>query len=786
MPPKMRQKAPKGRADKPEKNIGTRITKDYSHSFTANKNMFCPADPRFANIETDPRFRLPSKKHGQVKLDKRFSRVLKDEEFSKKANVDRYGRKVGKAAGRKELEKLYRLEDEDDSAASKSGSGSDEEADDDDEVQKELARLDKKYDPARDGGFSSSSDDDSSEEEEEEVEDEEEEAELAGEADIPMGDISSRIALVNLDWDNIRAVDLMAVANSFVPVGGRISNVTVYPSEFGRERLAKEEVEGPPKEIFASNGDNEDDEDDEPEDESDSDSEAEREKYKKELVKENKGEEFDSSALRSYQLDRLRYYYAVITCSTPETTKALYDSMDGREYLSTANFFDMRFVPDDVSFDDDKPRDSCSKIPDGYRPNEFTTDALTHSKVKLTWDADDATRKEVQKRAFSRAEIDENDLQAYLGSDASSDEEENEDRAAKLRAALGLSAGAGSSKSKKNRDAGPVGDMQVTFTPGLSAKNSGKKASVFANAEPEREETTIEKYVRKEKERKALRKERTLAVREGRDPDAKEAEDDDEEETGSLTSGSEDDEDEFASFGEDEEEEEQAPKLKSKPSKKLSKQRDDETEEADPFNDPFFQDPTAHNKALKKASKEAKLEEARLEKERNASKRAELELLMLDDDDNDAATTREGGKPRPRNINHFDMAAILKAEKEKARKGKKGRKPSNKKGDEADKKVDLQQDFKLDVQDPRFARLYDSHEFAIDPTNPRFKSTEGMKALLEEGRRRRKEQGVKRGRDGGADEEVVREKRKKRDDDGAAGGEDLKRLMERVKGRSKR
>ena len=57
----------------------------------------------------------------------------------------------------------------------------------------------------------------------------------------------------------------------------------------------------------------------------------------------------------------------------------------------------------------------------------------------------------------------------------------------------------------------------------------------------------------------------------------------------------------------------------------------------------------------------------------------------------------------------------------------------------------------MNVSDPRFARLWESHEYAIDPTNPRFKGTEGMKKLLEEGRRKRKDA------IGGGDDEVLQQ-----------------------------
>lgn len=698
-----------------------------------------PADPRFANIHSDPRFRLPSKKHNKTKLDARFAHMLKDKEFSQKASVDRYGRKLGKDAGKKELERFYRVEDEEESdeADIKQDKGRDK------AVRKELARVEGKkrdYDPIREGGFSSSSSEESSSESDEEDEEEdpqvEDETELPEErADVPMGEVTTRLAAVNMDWDNIRAMDIMAVASSFVSAENKILSVTVYPSEFGRQRLEREEIEGPPREIFASSSKTDLDRlASASPSQSDTEDEVDDEQIKKDLLKESNGEEFDSKALRAYQLDRLRYYYAVICCSSPEAAKSIYDSLDGREYLSSANFFDLRFVPDDVTFDDE-PHDLCEKLPDAYRPNEFTTDALTHSKVKLTWDAEDTTRKEVQKRAFSRKEIDENDLQAYLGSDSSSSEDEEENKkskkAASLRAALGLSdsktVSTKSTSAKLDRDfKKPEGDMQITFTAGLSTSD-GKK-SVFEN-EPIIQETTAEKYVRQQKERKARRKERAKAIREGRDPDAEEAE--------------------AASA--------------SKPGEADEDKGDDD----DPWNDPFFnEEPAAALKSsksqLKKLKKEKDKEELEKRKAESDAQRAELELLMLDD--------------KVSNIRHFDMNEIMKAEKAKKRKGK------NKKT-KADDTPAVEDNFEMDVKDPRFTKLFESHEFAIDPTNPRFKGTEGMKALLEEGRKKRKHE---RADEGGDTHETTKKKRKEKEEGTAEELDDLKKLAARVKARSKK
>lgn len=501
--------------------------------------------------------------------------------------------------------------------------------------------------------------------------------------------------------------------------------------------MEREELEGPPREIFASTKRKE-----EPEDDSDSD-EDEDEKIRKRLLKEQagEGEEFDDGKLRQYQLERLRYYYAVIECDSNTTAKTIYDSLDNREYLTTSNFFDLRFIPDEVSFEEDNPREHCTKLPDGYKPNDFRTEALTHSKVRLTWDDDDTTRKEVQKRAFSRAELDENDLQAYIGSDSSDNDSvssrksvstadrkmnKREAERQKMRAALGLSESS-TARSKKAKDE-PVGDMQITFSSGLTSGKGSK--GVFEN-EPQDEESTRQRYIRKEKERKQRRKEKSKATR-GEGEEGGAAGDDDH--SGSEQGG------------------EAAPAA----------------DEEDPFNDPFFNDPStaaATEKSARKADKAKKRAERDAADAEAASRRAELELLMADDEANG-----EG-------VRHFDMREIEKAEKEARRKGKNKGKKAKKTNDEA-----VKDDFKVQAEDPRFKALFDSHEYAIDPTNPRFKGTEGMKSLLEEGRKKRKREDREGGGGEGEDVAVAKKKGKGGKEGKAADGDDdLKGLVARLK-----
>ncbi|KAJ8794920.1 hypothetical protein J1605_018774 [Eschrichtius robustus] len=214
--------------------------------------------------------------------------------------------------------------------------------------------------------------------------------------DAPRADeITHRLAVCNMDWDRLKAKDLLALFNSFKPKGGVIFSVKIYPSEFGKERMKEEQVQGPVELLSI------------PEDAPEKDWTC-REK------------------LRDYQFKRLKYYYAVVDCDSLETAAKIYEDCDGLEFESSCSFIDLRFIPDDITFDDE-PKDVASEVDlAAYKPRYFTSAAMGTSTVEITWDETDHERITTLNRKFKKEELLDMDFQAYLAS-SSEDEEEIEE-----------------------------------------------------------------------------------------------------------------------------------------------------------------------------------------------------------------------------------------------------------------------------------------------------------------------------------------------------------------------
>jgi hypothetical protein len=156
----------------------------------------------------------------------------------------------------------------------------------------------------------------------------------AAEESTPAVARTARLAIVNLDWDHVRAHHLYKICASLVSptapvvrasatsssstaaidaadrlrgkvsaakgrggkgagattvVRGQVLSVRVYPSDFGKARMEREEKEGPPAEIFKKK-----------------DVENPEEVDEKNVYEVGGEDEYDEDALRKYQLERLR------------------------------------------------------------------------------------------------------------------------------------------------------------------------------------------------------------------------------------------------------------------------------------------------------------------------------------------------------------------------------------------------------------------------------------------------------------------------------------------------
>ncbi|XP_067900417.1 ESF1 homolog [Heterodontus francisci] len=490
--------------------------------------------------------------------------------------------------------------------------------------------------------------------------------------DAPRGDtITQRLAVCNVDWDKIKANDLLVLFNSFIPQGGALFSVKIYPSEFGKEKMKEEELRGPVE--FLDNNLPED---------ADEDTDDQR------IIREK---------VREYQFKRLKYYYAVVDCDSPETANKLYEECDGMEYESSCSYLDLRFIPDELTFEDE-PKDVAADVDlAAYKPKYFTSTALSTSKVELTWDETDHERVTTLTKQFKKDEIEEMDFKAYLASSSEEDdeadmEEEKESQQGEERLGDGDGKSAAGSKmtaktnkddeeqiskyrellktiqgkEEKNKDM----EMEITWVPGLKETT---EAIVKKKLERHNILTPWEEYLENRKEKKQQKRKKKNRT-----------EDQEVKNTEGLS--------------------------------------DDEVPSDVDLNDSFFTDELGQSALQqKKISKKIKKsmdksltpeEEEDLEKEK-----AKMALLMMDDEEEDRR--------------HFNYDKIVEQQNLSKKKKKK-----------LIKKQELleQDNFQVDVADPRFQAIYTSHLFNLDPSDPGFKNTNATQSILEEKSRQRREQ----------------------------------------------
>ncbi|XP_006340775.1 pre-rRNA-processing protein ESF1 [Solanum tuberosum] len=470
-------------------------------------------DSRFAALHSDPRFREPPQKKSKVTIDSRFNRMFTDKNFaSSKAPTDIRG-KPRKSSAKNPLNHYYHIEEEEEEQGEKQKRQKEKskvlesESDDDSEEEEEETKSDsgtseeeiEDHKLKKIGAVSSESEEDEDEEvgsdnslastsdsdsddEMAEVSSEEEDTFVQKE-DVPEIDKETkRLAVVNMDWGRVKAVDLYMLLSSFLPRGGQIASVAVYPSDFGLKRMEEEAVHGPVG-LFDEEKAKDEDSDDEDDDD----------------------EEMDNEKLRAYEMSRLRYYYAVVECDSSATADYLYKSCDGVEFERTSNKLDLRFIPDSMEFKH-QPRDIATEAPADYEGLDFHTRALQHSNIELTWDEDEPQRIRTLKRQFNDEQLADMELKEFLasdesGSDDSEEGDDTEDKSAKRKKKQDtyrtlLQSGEGSDGNEDDDQ-----DMEVTFNTGL--EDLSKR---ILEKKDKQSETVWEAYLRKKREKKKSRK----------------------------------------------------------------------------------------------------------------------------------------------------------------------------------------------------------------------------------------------------------------------------------------
>lgn len=107
---------------------------------------------------------------------------------------------------------------------------------------------------------------------------------------------------------------------------------------------------------------------------------------------------FDAEALRRYEIDRMRYYFAIATFDSIKSAAAVAEACDGMEIEKTANALDIRFVADGESFTDNEMTDICRSMPLNYQPLKFYSKAKYDTNLTLSWDENSNERKRILNR----------------------------------------------------------------------------------------------------------------------------------------------------------------------------------------------------------------------------------------------------------------------------------------------------------------------------------------------------------------------------------------------------
>jgi len=460
------------------------------------------------------------------------------------------------------------------------------------------------------------------------------------------------------------------------------------------------------------------------------------------------GEGFDEVALRKYELSKLRYYFAVAECDSARTANMLYEELDGVEMEASSMVFDLSLVPEELDFSDREVRDFHSASASGavnpnYKPPDFVVNALQHTKVQCSWDEGEKLRDRKLSNFSTWRNLNESELQQYVADSASSDDDDGDNGDDNSEPELTAKASKKASRKKQNKSALMrkmlLGDDDSQADD--SDVEEGKDDFFMQDGEKDSDDSGDDQDEDSGD---------GMYDSDGEVPAGFEGISDDEEEDGegkTLTYMPELGKDLLAAkkrggAAETPYEAEQRKMAEKKKARKAAKKAYQEQQEAE--KKAIVQ---AAKKPMRKSKGKIAPDEELTAEERK--RKAELELLFDDAD--------------PHAEDDYDMRELVLAEKDKAR----GKKSKRRKGT-TDAAAAAGDDFKLDMQDSRFSKLFEGDSrFGIDKTSTEFKPTAASKDILSEQAKRRAQK--ERSNGGRPDEEQAPLARAAQED-----GDDLK------------
>ena len=350
-------------------------------------------DDRFTDANIDPRFKTLPQKLTKVTIDPRFAKILKE-----KSKFDH-------------VEDLYQLETP---ANPESSSNNSSENEEDISVNSETSQ----------------------------------EQDILPEEPVQMAEsISSKLALQNYDWGQLKAKDLFILFDSLCqsstkdPSVPTIKSVEVYLSDFGTQRLEQEATSGPVELI---------------------DSRSTNDYINESCISQNR--------LREYEKNRLKYYFAVIYFQNEKTAEQIYNDFDGVEFEFTGFQLDLRFVPTDLKIPK-KPVELCCQVSEKDRSETkvFATQSIAHTNVRLTWDEPVLRNTAFM---FEKEEIQKDKLKDFVNLDNSEDEINEDARNSTLLNFLDENQESGFGDFKKKGKSKAKVTFKVGFGENLPEKNN--------------------------------------------------------------------------------------------------------------------------------------------------------------------------------------------------------------------------------------------------------------------------------------------------------------------------